>query len=374
VAYCTVGKAPPRIGGRGEGKPMKQKPFDKFLSFRFDNRKSKIEKRPRRLKWVGCLAILLLLVGWLRIADAQQTGKILRIGFLDASTASGSAVLVKAFLQELSKLGWIEGKNITIEYRFAEQKLERLPELAADLVRLKVDLIVVTGPPQTLAAKSATTTIPIVMTNAGDPVGVGLIASLARPGGNVTGLSSLGTELITKRLEVLKDAVPRLSRVGVLRTLGSGAELQLKELRPAALALKLKLEEIVTQADAKGLESAFQTAKQKQVNAIMTPTNFRFFAERKRIVELAGKYRLPAIYPQDEFVEAGGLMSYGADFDDLYRRAAVYVDKILKGAKPADLPVQQAMKFEFIINLKAAKQIGLTIPVELLARANQVIK
>ena len=204
---------------------------------------------------------------------------------------------MEAFRQELSKLGWIEGKNITIEYRFAEQKRERLPELAAELVRLKVDLIVVTGTPPALAAKKATTTIPIVMTNAADPVGAGLVASLARPGGNVTGLSSLATELNTKRLEILKDAVPKLARVGLLRPPGGSiADLQLKELRPAALALKLKLEEIETQPDAKGLESAFQTAKQKQVGAIMTTAGRRFFAERKRIVELAGKYRLPAIY------------------------------------------------------------------------------
>ena len=195
-------------------------------------------------------------------------------------------------------------------------------------------------------------------------MGAGLVASLARPGGNVTGFSSLSTELNTKRLEILKDAVPKLARVGLLRPAGRqriGLDLQLKELRPAALALKLKLEEIETQPDAKGLESAFQTAKQKQVNAIMTTTTRRFFAERKRIVELAGKYRLPAIYFQKEFVDEGGLMSYGADYDDLFRRAAVYVDKILKGAKPADLPVQQATKFEFVINLKAAKQIGLTL-------------
>jgi putative ABC transport system substrate-binding protein len=283
---------------------------------------------------------------------------------------------VKAFLQELRKLGWIEGKNFTIEYRFAEGKNDRLPELAADLVRLKVDLIVIAGTPAALAAKNATTTIPIVMANAGDPVGAGLVASLARPGGNVTGLEGLGPELNTKRLEVLKDAVPKLTRVGFLLAPGAGIgrDLQLKELRPAAVALKLKLEEIETQLDAKGLESAFQTAKQKQVKAIMTMATRLFFAERKRIVELAGKYRLPAIYFQKEFVDEGGLMSYGADFDDLYRRAAVYVDKILKGAKPTDLPVQQAMKFEFIINLKAAKQIGHTIPIELLARANQVIK
>jgi putative ABC transport system substrate-binding protein len=309
------------------------------------------------------------------LAEAQQTGKIFRIGFLDSSTASGSAVLVEAFRQELSKLGLIEGKNIAIEYRFAEQKTERLPELAAELVRLNVDLIVVAGTVAALAAKSATKTTPIVMANAGDPVGAGLVASLARPGGNVTGFEGLGTQLNTKRLEILKDAVAKLTRVGILFPgRGIAADPQLKELRPAALSLKLKLEEIETQLDPTGLESAFQIAKQKQVGAIMTTANRTFFAERKRIVELAGKYRLPAIYFQKEFVDEGGLMSYGADFDDLYRRAAVYVDKILRGAKPADLPVQQATEFEFVINLKAAKQIGLTIPVNVLERANKVIK
>jgi putative ABC transport system substrate-binding protein len=211
------------------------------------------------------------------------------------------------------------------------------------------------------------------MAQAGDPVGSGLVASLARPGGNVTGFSNLSFELNTKRLEILKDAVPKLARVGLLRPAG-GSGRELKEIRPAAVALKLKLEEIETQLDAKGLETAFQTAKQKQVGAIMPISTRSFFAERKRIVELAGKYRLPAIYFQKEFVDEGGLMFYGADTADLYRRAAVYVDKILKGAKPADLPVQQATKFEFVINLKAAKQIGLTIPVRVLERANQVIK
>ena len=322
-------------------------------------------------------ALCAMLFAFCCTAEAQQTQKIFRIGYLDLGTASGSSVLVDAFRQELSKLGWVEGKNINFEYRFAEQKNEQLPDLAADLVRLRVDMIVVTGGVPTLAAKKATTTIPIVMTSVGDPIGAGLVANLARPGGNVTGLSSLAPELNTKRLEILKDAVPRLSRVGLLRTLGGGAvvdDLQMKELRPAAVALTLKLEEIETQIDAKGLENAFQTAKQKQVGAIMTTATRAFFAERKRIVELAGKYRLPAIYPQKEFVDESGLMSYGVDFDDLYRRAAGYVDKILKGAKPADLPVQQATKFEFIINLKAAKQIGLTIPNRVLERANQVIK
>jgi putative ABC transport system substrate-binding protein len=307
------------------------------------------------------------------VAQAEQAGKIFRIGFLDGGTAAGKAVLMEALRQELSKAGWIEGKNFTIEYRFAEGKPGRRPELAAELVRLKVDLIVVTGSAAALDAKKATTTTPIVMTNAADPVGEGIVANLARPGGNVTGFSALSSDLNTKRLEVLKDAVPRLSRVGLLRTARPG-NAQMKDLRTAATALKLKLEEIETQGNATGLGSAFNTAKQNQVGAIMTMATGSFFAQRKWIVELASKHRLPAIYFSKEFVDEGGLMSYGADYDDLYRRAAVYVDKILKGAKPADLPVQQATKFEFIINLKAAKQIGLTIPVRVLERANQVIK
>src|SRR4026207_2471358 len=328
---------------------------------------------PAASSTVALCALLFVLCG---SVHAQQKDKVFRIGFLDPSNASGSAVVVDVFRQELSKLGWIEGKNIAIGYRFAENKgAERISELAAELVRLSVDLIVTTGDGPTLAAKKATTIIPIVMTASSDPVAQGLVASLARPGGNVTGLSSLGADLNTKRLEILKDAIPKLARVALLQSLGSvTADLQLKELRPAAVALKLKLEEIDTQPDAKGLESAFKTAKQKQVNAIMTVATRAFFAERKRIVELAGKHRLPAIYFSKEFVDDGGLMFYGVDYDDLFRRAAVYVDKILKGAKPADLPVEQASKFEFVINLKAAKQIGLTLSPDFLARANRVIK
>ena len=306
-------------------------------------------------------------------AHAQQMGKVFRIGFLDNSTASGMAVLVETFHQELTKLGWIEGKNITIEYRFAEQQNKRLPGLAAELVRLNVDVIVTGGPTPTRSAMEATGTIPIVMAVNANPVGLGFVASLARPEGNVTGLSSLTPELNSKRLEVLKDAVPKLSRIGILRQAGI-SQSQLKEIMPAALALKLKLEDIEAQLDSKGLESAFKTAKQKQVGAMMTTATRPIFAERKRIVELADEYRLPGIYHQKEFVDDGGLMSYGVNYADLYRRAAVYVDKILKGAKPADLPVQQATKFEFVINLKAAKQIGLTIPNRVLERANQVIK
>ena len=214
------------------------------------------------------------------------------------------------------------------------------------------------------------------MTNPGDPVGAGLVTSLAKPGGNITGLSSLGPELNTKRLEILKDAIPKLSRIALLRQPGASVitDLQLKELKPAAAALKLKLEEIESRADAEELESAFKTAKQKKVDALTTTASRAYFGERKRIVELAGRYRLPAIYFQKEFVDEGGLMYYAADYVDLYRRAAQYVDKILKGAKPANLPVQQATKFEFVINLKAAKQIGLTIPVRVLERADRVIK
>ena len=339
-------------------------------SFYSDNPKSAIQNR----KWLGIVAFAFAFTLCGAVADAQQPGKVYRIGFLDPSTASGSAVMVDAFRQELNKLGWTEGKNFIIEYRFAENKgQDRLPELAGDLVRLKVDLILTGDTPASLAAKKATTTIPIVMTNAADPEDVGLVASLARPGGNVTGLSNLAYELNTKRLEILKDVIPKLARVGLLKPAG-GSGRQLKQLRPAAQALKVKLEEIETQRDTKSLESAFQAAKQKQVGAIMTTSGRSFFAERKQIVELTVKHRLPAIYFQKEFIDEGGLMSYGADYVDLFRRAAVYVDKILKGAKPADLPVQQATKFEFIVNLKAAKQIGLTIPVRVLERANQVIK
>jgi putative ABC transport system substrate-binding protein len=353
---------------------MIERSWTRFLNSLSANLKSKIQNR--KLAGLAIIAFVLVLVG--PVAQAQQTGKVLRIGFLDSSNASSTAVFLEAFRQELGKLGWIEGKNVVIEFRFAEQAPERLRELAADLVHLKVDVIVVTAIGPALAAKSATTTNPIVMVHVGEPVGQGLVASLAQPGGNITGLSNFTRQLNGKRLEILKDAVPRLTRVGILRPTEAeatvGAPLQLKELRAAAPMLKIRLEEIDTQYNAKGFEDAFQTARRKQVNAIMTLAGPRILAERKRIVELAVKYRLPGIYPAKEFVDDGGLMSYGADYVDLYRRAAGYVDKILKGAKPADLPVQQATKFEFIINLKAAKQIGLTIPPNVLARADRVIK
>jgi putative ABC transport system substrate-binding protein len=328
------------------------------------------------LKTTATINFFAMLFAFCCSAQAQQAGRAFRIGFLDPSTAAGMAVLVDAFRDELNKLGWMEGKNIKIEYRFAEQKLDRVQELAAELVRQKLDLIVVSGTPVAVAAKKATTTIPIVVAAAGDPVAANLVASLSRPGGNVTGLSALAVELNTKRLEILKDTISNLGRVGVLRPPGEslGRELQLKDLRKAAAALKLHLEEIETQLSAKGVESAFQIAKQKQVHGIMTTNATSLFTERKRIIEAAGRYRFPAIYFQSEFVEDGGLMSYGVDYEDLYRRTAGYVDKILKGAKAADLPVQQASKFEWIVNLKTAKQIGLTIPGRVLERADRVIR
>ena len=351
---------------------MNEKASFRVLNSSSDNRKSAIQKS----KWLGLSVVAFVLVVGGAVAQAQGPTKVFRIGYLDRTDASGSVVVVGTLRQELNKLGWIEGKNIAIDYRFAEQKIERLPELAAELVRLKVDVIVTGGFGPTRSAKEATKTIPIVMTQDPDPVGNGLVVSLARPGGNVTGLSSLSSELGTKRLEILKDAVLRLSRVAYLRPADDTVQNRraLKEIGAAARSLKIHLVEIDTRFGANDLEIGFQNAKQKQVDAILTSGARPFFAERKRIVELAGHYRLPTIYPQDEYVEAGGLMSYGADYTDLYRRAAVYVDKILKGAKPADLPVQQATKFEFIVNLKAAKQIGLTIPVRVLERANQVIR
>ena len=325
---------------------------------------------------LGSFVLCAMLFALCVSADAQQAGKVARIGFLDPSTVTGSAAQLETFRQELSKLGWIEGKNIVFEYRFAELKPERVAEVAAELVRLKVDLIVTTGNPPALAAQKATSTIPIVMMGVVDPVALGLVASLARPGGNITGFGGLASELITKRLEVLKDAVPKLDRVGLLvrQTGNPGEELQLKELGVAASALEVKLEEIKTQRDAQGLESAFKTAKQKQVKAIMTPALRFFFAERKRIVELAVNYRLPAIYPNKGYVDEGGLMSYGEDYVGVSTAIAGYVDKVLKGARPADLPVERPTTYEFIINLSTARALGLAIPPSLLLRADRVIE
>jgi len=311
------------------------------------------------------------------LAEAQPA-KIYRIGYLDSSSLSGTAPFLETFRQRLRELGWVEGKNIAFEHRFGDGKgSERLKELAAELVQIKVDLIVARATSGSQAAQQATSTIPIVMVSSGDPVGAGIIKSFARPGGNITGISGLSHELITKRLEVLKDVVPKLTVLGVLN-LGSGSvgrDRQIKELEPAAQSLKVKLLYLEGKGQGeKGLENAFQTAMQKRVDAFTPISGPGTLAARKRIVELAAKHRLPAVYYAKEFVDAGGLMSYGTDYPDQYRRAAYFVDKILKGSKPADLPAELPTKFELVINLKTAKQIGLTIPPNVLARANKVIK
>jgi ABC-type uncharacterized transport system substrate-binding protein len=311
-------------------------------------------------------------------AQAQQSVKIARIGYLDDSTTAGSVELLEAFRKQMTQLGWIEGKNLTIEYRFGEGKgPERLAELAPELIRLEVDLIVVSATSSALAAKKATSTIPIVMASVGDPVEQGIITSLARPGGNITGFVGSGPGLAGKRFEILKEALPESTRVGLLtggRPLGRGAQIQVKEMRAAAFPLGLKLVEIGVASEPETLVNAFQMAVRERVNALITTSGPVIFGQRKSIVVLAANYRLPAMYPQKEFVEDGGLMSYGVDRRDNYRRAAIYTDKILKGTKPADLPVERPKKFDFFINLKTAKQIGVTIPPNVLARADRVIR
>jgi putative tryptophan/tyrosine transport system substrate-binding protein len=307
------------------------------------------------------------------LAEAQQP-KVPRIGFLSAVSPSNISARMEAFRQGLHELGYVEGQNIVIEYRYAEGKLDRVNELTADLIRLKVDIIVSAGPAITRSAKKATDTIPIVMAFDSDPVGSGFIASLARPGGNITGLSALFPEISGKQLELLKETVPRLSRVTVFGNSTEPANRSsLKELELAAEVLVVHLQNLDV-LDLKDIETAFQTATKGHADAVLVLTSAITNFQRKLIAELAVKSRLPAIYYAPEFVEDGGLMSYGVSIPDLFRRAATYVDKILKGRKPADLPVEQPTKFEFVINLKAAKQIGLTIPPNVLVRADKVIK
>jgi ABC-type uncharacterized transport system substrate-binding protein len=308
--------------------------------------------------------------------EAQQANKVPRIGYLNGASASSYAARTDAFRQGLRDLGYTEGKNIVIQYRHAEGKLDRLPALAAELVRLNVDVIVTAGGGgATRSAKEATVTIPIVMAMDNDPVGQGLVASLSRPGGNVTGLSTLNPEISGKRLELLKEIVPKLSRVAVLGTSTSlSTSLPLKkEVEPAAGASGLKLQFLDVQ-DPKDIEAAFREAGKGRAEAVLVLAGPVWPSQRKQVADLAAKNRLPAIYPFPEFVEVGGLMSYSANVNDLFRRASTYVDKIFKGAKPADLPVEQPTKFELVINLKTAKQIGLTIPPNVLARADRVIK
>ena len=325
-------------------------------------------------KWLGLSVIAFGLVVAGSVAQAQQPVKVPLIGFLSAASPSTIADRLEGFRQGLRELGYVERKNIVIECRYAEGKPDRIPMLAAELVRLKVDVILSGGSQVTHPAKEATATIPIVMTNDNDPVAEGSVASLARPGGNVTGLSNLAPEISGKQLELLKEIVPGLSHAAVIGTSAEPSNAQmLREVEIAAGALRVQLQRIAVRGP-KDIETAFRDASKGRAGAVLVLVSLVTTAHRTQLVELALKSRLPAIFPQSEFVEAGGLMYYGANVADLFWRAATYVDKILKGAKPADLPVEQPTKFELVINLKTAKQIGLTIPPNVLARADKVIR
>jgi putative ABC transport system substrate-binding protein len=305
--------------------------------------------------------------------EAQQAKKVARIGYL-GGTSSSAAINIKQFREQLRELGYIEGQNITIEIRHHEGKVERLPDLAAELVRLNCDVIVTNGTEAAETAKNVIKTIPVVMGFGADAVRRGIVADLARPGGNITGLTDIGAEINGKRLELLKDVVPRLSRVGFLWSSSYPyADIVLKETEAVARVLKIDIQSLEVKGPS-DFEGAFQAATKKRAGALMVTAGGVFGFHRRRIVALAEKHRLPATYDNSQSVEAGGLMSYTADRKEQFRRAAEYVDKILKGAKPADLPVERPTKFELLINLKAAKQIGLTVPPNVLARADRVIK
>ena len=324
---------------------------------------------------VSSIVVAAVMLTVAMVANAQQPTKVPRIGYLGGVSPSANSGRIEAFRRGLRELGYIEGKNIVIEWRHAEAaKLDRLPVLAAELVRLKVDIVVTGGPPATRSAKEATATIPIVMGFDDDPVSNGFVASLARPGGNMTGLSALSPEISGKQLELLKEIVPKLSRVAVLGTStrpGNTQTLKEIELAADAFGVKIQYRDVLGPRD---IETAFRAASERRAEAVLLLSSPVFTSQRTQIANLAIKSRLPAIYPQQEFVQDGALMTYSVNVADMYHRAATYVDKILKGAKPADLPVEQPTKFEFIINLKAAKQIGLTIPPTVLARADKVIK
>ncbi len=307
--------------------------------------------------------------------EAQQAGKVWRIGFLEAGSSSVNGHFLDAFRQGLSELGYREGQQIAIEDRWAEGRNERFPALAAELTRLNVAVIVTASTPATLAAKNATKEIPIVMTLVSDPVGAGFVASLSRPGGNITGMASIANEVVSKQLELLKEAIPQVSLVAVLWNPANPAfqTLQLREAEVAAKALGVRLQ-ILEARSPDDLDATFAALTGRQAGALLVLADGMFFRHRARITGFVAKHRLPAIFQGKENVEAGGLMSYGVSIPDMFHRAASYVDKILKGAKPADLPVEQPTKFELIINLKTAKVLGLTIPQSLLLRADQVIE
>ncbi len=307
-------------------------------------------------------------------AGAQQLASVSRIGFLTASDLASLKARTEGFRQGLRNLGYVEGQNIVIEWRSADETWNRLPALAAELVDLKVAVIVITDNASAVAAKQVTKIVPIVMATAGDPIGNGLIASLARPGGNVTGLTSLSRELWGKQVGLLKELIPTLSRVAVLSTPANPTNTRrLPEIETAARGLGLQVKSVQVR-DAKQLDEAFSTMVKERAEALLVPTDPVFLTQRTQVTELAARNRLPAIYGSPDYVQAGGLMAYAADRVELFRRAATYVDKILKGAKPADLPVEQATKFELVINLKSAKALGLTIPQPLLLRADEVVQ
>jgi putative tryptophan/tyrosine transport system substrate-binding protein len=322
------------------------------------------------------LALALLVFSPFHLAYAQQPAKIPRIGYVSGTgDTTNQGPYVEALRQGLRDLGYVEGKNFVIEYRGAEGKPGRMPSLVTELVELKVDVLVITTTEASRTAKQATKTIPIVMVSAVDPVATGLVDSVARPGGNITGLATLSQELIGKRLELLKEVVPRLSRVGVLQNLdAAGAANSFTVHEIAANSLKIQTQSLDTRGPNPDLEGAFRAAVKGRVGALITVTSGPLFVRQKRIAELAIKNRLPSLYQGSSWVESGGLMSYSASDLDAYRRAATYVDKILKGAKPADLPIEQPTKFEFVINLKTAKALNLTIPQSVLFRADKVIK
>jgi len=326
-----------------------------------------------KLKYFVSL-IALSIVAFSGPVSAQTTAKVPRIGYLIVSTPTAIADRLEAFRQGLNELGYVEGKNVVIDQRWADGKLDRMAELAAELLRLNVDIILSTGPQSTRVAKEATSTTPIVMGFDNDPVGNGFVASLARPGGNITGLSTLAPEISGKQLELLKETVPRLSRVAVLGTSTQpGSAQSLKEIELAAKKLGVKVQ-FLDIPSAKEMAAAFGAAGKGRAEAVIVINSPVFNSPRTQVTELAAKNRLPAIYWATEFIDAGGLMTYSVSFTHLFRRAATYIDKILKGRKPAELPVEQPIKFEFVVNLKAAKQIGVTIPPNVLARADRVIK
>jgi putative ABC transport system substrate-binding protein len=307
-------------------------------------------------------------------AFAQQKGKIWRIGVLSAGASPPDGLPPAALRQGLAELGYAEGRNMVYEARWAEAKFGRLPELAAELVRLRVDAIVVTGEPASSALKEATSTIPIVIAGAGDPVGTGMVASLARPGGNITGTSAQATELSAKRMEILKEAVPKASRIAVLWNADNPAmTLRYREIEKAARILRVTVQPLGVR-EPEDFDAAFSAMTRERPDALFMVTDALTNLNRKRVIEFTAKHRIPAMYESPPLVLQGGLMAYGPSFDDIYRRAAVFVDKILKGAKPRDLPVEQLDRFYLLINLRTAKALGLTIPQSLLLRADKVIE